>query len=80
MGRNRVYGGCALGIAVGIMMLALLLAGGADLYVPWTAATQGRTTSSTYGSVVLVSDQPITVMVDQFNNVQNKFGAYTPTG
>lgn len=38
------------------------------------------TTSNTDGSAVVVSDQPITVMVDQFNNGQNKFGAYTPIG
>lgn len=36
--------------------------------------------ATTDGSAVLVSDQPITVMVDQFNNGENKFGAYTPLG
>ncbi len=38
------------------------------------------TTSNTDGSAVVVSDQPIAVMVDQFKNGQNKFGAYTPVG
>ncbi len=36
--------------------------------------------AGTDGSAVLVSNQPITAMVDQFNVGQNMFGAYTPLG
>jgi len=37
-------------------------------------------TTNTDGSAVLVSNQNITAIVDQFNNGQNKFGAYTALG
>ena len=38
------------------------------------------TAAITDGSAVVTSNQPVTVIVDQFNNAQNKFGAYTPIG
>jgi hypothetical protein len=70
---NIQYYNQADGSSVGTYPTSILPGASKFVFREWT-------TSNTDGSAVVVSDQPITVMVDQFNNGQNKFGAYTPVG
>jgi len=71
---TATYYNQADGSIVGSYTVNSILPGASKfVFREWTA-------SGTDGSAVLVSDQPITVVVDQINNGENKFGAYTPIG
>jgi len=72
---NINYYNQADGSNVGTYSTTILPGASKFVFREWTTSA-----STTDGSAVVVSDQPVTVMVDQFNNAQNKFGAYTPIG
>jgi len=72
---NINYYNQANGLNIGSYSTTILPGASKFVFRQWSASA-----STTDGSAIVDSDQPITVMVDQINNGQNLFGAYTPIG